>query len=88
MIRKIGIAQAAALMGKGSQFLRVSLQRGLVPFGYAVKLQGEDSRFDYFINPRQFAAYLGLTEEQLKEELKNVTQQKPKGEGLNEPLFE
>ena len=63
---KVSVALAAKLMNKGQQFVRVSLQRGLVPFGYAVRLSDPDSgKYDYYINPRQFCEYLGITEEEL-----------------------
>ena len=35
---KVSVALAAKLMNKGQQFVRISLQRGLVPFGYAVRV--------------------------------------------------
>lgn len=62
---KISIAKAAALMNKGPQFVRIALQRQLVPFGFAVKLQ-EEGRYDYYINPKAFCEYLGITEEELQ----------------------
>ena len=65
-IQKVTIAMAAKLMNKGPQFVRVALQRGLVPFGFAVKLSENDNgRYDYYINPTQFCKYLGITEEEL-----------------------
>lgn len=82
---KVSVARAAELMNKGQQFVRIALQRGLVPFGFAVKLQGEDSRYDYYINPKQFCEYLGITEQELTERVKKC--EAPK-EGINEPLFE
>ena len=82
---KVSIAKAAAMMNKGQQFVRIALQRGLVPFGFAVKLQGEDSRYDYYINPKQFCEYLGITEQELTERVKKC---EAKGEGIHEPLFE
>ena len=68
---KIRVADAAALMNKNKQFLRVALQRNLVPFGFAVKLQ-EGGRYDYFINSCQFAQYLGITEEELENYIKRA----------------
>ena len=81
---KVSIARAAALMNKGQQFVRVALQRQLVPFGFAVKLE-EEGRYDYYINPKQFCDYLGITEQELMERVKKYEASK---EGLNEPLFE
>ena len=63
---KVSVTMAAKLMNKGPQFVRVALQRGLVPFGFAVKLsENSNGRYDYYINPTQFCEYLGITEEEL-----------------------
>ena len=81
---KVSVARAAELMNKGPQFVRVALQRGLVPFGFAVKLDEDGGRYDYYINPRMFCEYLGIKEE----ELANA---KPKPKKIDaifpEPLF-
>ena len=42
-------------MGKSPQFVRVGLQRGVFPFGTAVKLS---SRWSYHISPELFYEYL------------------------------
>ena len=83
---KVSISTAARLMNKGQQFVRIALQRNLVPFGFAVKLQEDSAKFDYYINPAQFAAYLGLTETEL---LDAIRKQKDR-EAIDhaEPLFE
>ena len=83
---KVSIATAARLMNKGNQFVRVALQRQLVPFGFAVKLQEDGVKYDYYINPRDFAKYLGITEEELEQEAKNAKQKGP-DPILPEPLF-
>jgi transcriptional regulator with XRE-family HTH domain len=51
------VSQAAALMGKSPQFVRVALQRGVVPFGFAVKVSGD--RWSYHISPKRFYEYMG-----------------------------
>lgn len=62
MKKKISIKEAAALMGKSVQFVRVGLQRGAFNFGSAVKLS---SRWSYHISPELFYEYLnGKREEQ------------------------
>ena len=81
---KIRIARAAQLMNKGPQFVRIALQRKLVPFGFAVQLE-EGGRYDYYINPKQFCDYLGITEEELKTK---ITATEQKGDAMNEPLFQ
>ena len=41
---KVSVATAARLMNKGQQFVRIALQRKLVPFGFAVKLGDDNSK--------------------------------------------
>lgn len=55
MKKKISIKEASSLMGKSLQFVRVGLQRGVFPFGTAVKLS---SRWSYYISPALFYEYL------------------------------
>ncbi|MDD3049753.1 MAG: helix-turn-helix transcriptional regulator [Candidatus Cloacimonetes bacterium] len=54
--KSVPVEKAASLMGKSQQFIRVGLQRGLLPFGSAVKLS---SRWTYYINPQRFYDYVG-----------------------------
>ena len=53
-------------MNKSPQFVRIALQRRLVSFGFAVKLDENKTRYDYYINPMQFCEYLGISEDELK----------------------
>jgi len=53
---KITIAQAAQIMNKCQQFVRVGLQRGALPFGTAVKAK---ERWNYYISPKLFYDYVG-----------------------------
>ena len=53
------VETAARLMGVGKQFIRVGLQKGILPFGYAVKLSA--NRFTYYISPKKFTEYTGIT---------------------------
>ena len=53
----MSVHEAANIMGKSAQFVRVSLQRGLVPFGWAVKMSG---KYSYYISPRKFKEYMGI----------------------------
>ena len=50
-------------MGKSEQFVRIGLQRKLLPFGTAVKVS--ESRYSYHISAAQFCDYMGLTPEEL-----------------------
>ena len=58
-VKNISIQDAAELMGKSPQFIRIGLQRGLLPFGTAVKMS---SRWTYYIYPKKFDEYVGSTE--------------------------
>lgn len=60
MPENISIKQAAGIMGKCQQFVRVGLQRGLLPFGTAVKVS---TRWNYYISPKLFYEYVGKTDE-------------------------
>ena len=56
-VKKITIREAARCMGKSDQFVRIGLQRGLLPFGNAVP--GTGSKWIYYINPAKFREYVG-----------------------------
>ena len=82
---KVSVALAAKVMNKGQQFVRVALQRNLVKFGFAVKLDENGSRYDYFINTKEFCDYMGITEKELEEYAK--ADKKRQDIILPEPLF-
>ena len=69
MIRKIMPQLAAELMGKNPQFIRIGLQRNLLPFGKAIALSdnGRKKRYSYYISPKLFMDYTGLTEKEILE---------------------
>lgn len=54
----LSIERAAELMNKSRQFIRVGLQTGTLPFGYAVKMPG--GRYTYYISPLKFTEYTGI----------------------------
>lgn len=56
-VKKISVKEAARCMGKSDQFVRIGLQRGLLPFGNAVP--GTGSKWIYYINPTKFREYVG-----------------------------
>jgi hypothetical protein len=60
MFIKITVKQASEIMGKCQQFVRVGLQRGLLPFGTAVKVK---ARWNYYISPKLFYEYVGQPKE-------------------------
>jgi hypothetical protein len=57
------IAEAAELLGKSKQFIRIGLQRGVLPFGYAVKMS---SKYSYHISRKKLYEYLGEQENENK----------------------
>jgi transcriptional regulator with XRE-family HTH domain len=57
-LKNVPVDQAAKMLGKSRQFVRVALQRGIAPFGFAVKLSGE--RFSYHISPKKLNEYIGI----------------------------
>lgn len=56
-LKNVSVEQAAKLLGKSKQFVRVSLQRGIAPFGFAVKVSGD--KWSYHISPRKLNEYMG-----------------------------
>lgn len=56
MVQNISVKEAAEIMGKSQQFVRVGLQRGILQFGTAVKLS---SMWTYHISPKKFHEYIG-----------------------------
>ena len=59
------IAEASRLMGVSRQFIRVGLQKGILPFGYAVQVSA--GRFTYFISRQKFSEHTGIKGEQERE---------------------
>lgn len=55
-MQKISVKKAAQLMGKSEQFVRIGLQRGLLPIGQAIKMS---SMYTYYISPKLFYEYTG-----------------------------
>lgn len=54
----MSIAEASMLMGVSRQFVRVGLQKGILPFGYAVQISSK--RFTYFISRQKFYEHTGI----------------------------
>lgn len=54
--RNISVKEAAKLMGKSEMFVRIGLQRGLLPIGTAVKMS---SKYTYYISPKLLEEYIG-----------------------------
>ena len=56
MAKNISVKEVAEIMGKSQQFVRIGLQRGLLPIGTAIKLS---SMWTYHISPKLFHNYIG-----------------------------
>lgn len=54
--RNMTVSEAAEIMGKSQMFVRIGLQRGLLPFGTAVKMS---KTWTYYISPEKFYNYVG-----------------------------
>ena len=63
MEKNIKIKDAAKLMGKSENFVRIGLQRGTLKFGVAEKLS---SKYSYHISPKLFSDYIGKKNIQLQ----------------------
>lgn len=71
---KISPDDAARVIGKSDQFVRIGLQRGLLkthgePIGVAVKLVPPGKRYTYYINPKLLAEFAGITLDELAERI-------------------
>ena len=61
--KNVPVSTAARIMGKGPQDIRVLLQKGRLPFGFAEKMPGS-TQYSYYINQADFEAYIGCTIEE------------------------
>ena len=57
MKNNLSVEEAAKLMGVGAQFVRVGLQQGRLPFGWAVK---NKSKWRYYISKEKFTEFTGI----------------------------
>ena len=55
---RFSVAKAAELMDVSQQFIRIGLQRGILPFGYAVQIS---SKWTYYISPSKFTEHTGIS---------------------------
>ena len=59
MTQKVTVAEAAKRMGKDPQFVRLCLQRGLLPIGFATKTSKTGKNYNYYISPKLLDEYIG-----------------------------
>ncbi len=57
-IEKLKVKDVARIMGKNEMFVRIGLQRGILPFGVAIKTS---SKYSYYINSNKFYEYVGIS---------------------------
>lgn len=50
------VKEAAEILGKSQQFIRVGLQKGILPFGSAVKMS---TKWCYYISPARLDEFIG-----------------------------
>ena len=58
VLTNLSVEVASRFMGVNPQFIRVGLQRNILPFGYAVTVGG--NRYTYYISPMKFSEYTGI----------------------------
>lgn len=56
-MKKITIKEASKIMNKSEQFIRIGLQRGILPIGNAVKMS---EKWTYYISPKLLQDYTGM----------------------------
>lgn len=54
-MKRITVADAARRLGVSQQFIRIGLQRRILPFGYAVKMS---DRYTYHISEKLLNEYI------------------------------
>ena len=59
------VTECAKRIGKSPQFVRIGLQRGILPFGYAIKMS---SRWTYHISEAKVNEYLGHKDQEGEKE--------------------
>lgn len=60
MAQKVTVLEAARRMGKAPQFVRLCMQRGLLPIGTATKTGSKN--WNYYISPKLLDDYIGKDE--------------------------
>ena len=55
--KNISVAECARILGKSEQFVRIALQQGIAPFGFAVR---NKSVYSYHISPKKLKEYMGM----------------------------
>jgi len=61
--KSMSVEEAASIMGKSMQFVRIGLQRERLPFGSAVKMS---KKWTYYISRSKFFEYIGCDQSDCK----------------------
>ena len=61
---KVTVKRAAVILGKSQQFVRIGLQRNILPFGIAMQMPGKTT-YTYHISPKKLCDHAGIKEEDL-----------------------
>ena len=65
--RNVPVNVAAKIMNKSPQFVRIGLQRGILPIGRALKTNDRNEQYDYYISPKLLAEFTGVDVDAEKE---------------------
>lgn len=55
-VRSVKVSEAAKIIGKSEQFVRIALQQKILPIGVAVQMS---SKWTYHISPKLLSEYVG-----------------------------
>lgn len=69
----IKVEEAAKLMGKSANYVRLAMQKGMLPIGIAK--QSPQGKYSYYISPKLFEEFTGIKIEEIKKE--NIEPTKP-----------
>jgi hypothetical protein len=56
-MKRLSVSETAKLMNVSEQFIRIGLQKGIFPWGYALKMS---SKWTYFISSAKFTEHTGI----------------------------
>ncbi|WKY44188.1 hypothetical protein Q5O14_16415 [Eubacteriaceae bacterium ES2] len=56
--KNVSVKEAAQLLGKSEQFIRIGLQRGILPIGVAIKVNENNRRYNYHISRKKLNEYI------------------------------
>lgn len=65
----LSIKETARILDKSEQFVRIGLQRGILPFGHAFQIVGEGRhhRYSYVVYRKKLEEYIGELPDEIVE---------------------